>query len=158
DEARQMAGQILTTLDQREAALRRRRKGSDRTQADADGPPLLDVWDIATRVEALLALDEYESASVALDQYLAHPDMHAFEVSSTYRQFEEVLQLDENPRGRSLMNLLWSAVERHRTGGAQAPPRESATAETAAFVPRPLLVRVSDPDWQPNNIPDLRVK
>ena len=156
DDAQNMARQILVTLDKREAELRRNEEAQERT--DEGEPAHLEVWDIATRVEAHLALGEYEAASAALDEYLAHPEMHAFEVSSTYRQFDEVLQLDQDPRARELMDRLWSAVERHRTGGAQAPPPDTKSAEAAAATSRLLLVRVSDPGWRPSEIPDLEIK
>lgn len=72
----------------------------------------LGVWDYASREEALLALEDYDVAAAALDAYITHPDMHAFEVSSTYRQFDQVLRLGEDPRGRPILDRLWEAVER----------------------------------------------
>ena len=94
--------------------------------------------------------------SRALDVYLAHPSMHAFEVSSTYRQFDEVLQLDERPEGRTLVERLWEAVERHRAGGS-ALVDPAATRSRAVSV-RPMLLRVSDPGWNPGAVPDLSIQ
>lgn len=153
-EANGIAERILATLDKREA-LSRSNKRADAEDTTAGEPAQLDVWDIATRMEALVALGDYDAASRALDEYLAHPDMHAFEVSSTYRQFDEVLQLGKDPRARDLMDRLWRAVERHRTGGAQPPLPES---QNAAGAPRPMLVRVANPEWRPSQVPDLEVK
>ena len=76
--ARAIAKKILGVLARRQAK---------------NGKKPLDVWDYATRVEALVDLREYREAAKVLDEYLVHPDMDAFEVSSTYRQFDEVLQL-----------------------------------------------------------------
>jgi endonuclease G len=138
EDARAIARQILATLAKREGT---------------------EVFDLATRVEAHVALEEFDAASRALDEYLAHPEMHAFEVSSTYRQFDEVLQLHADPRAAALMDRLWRAVERHRTGGLSllAGDREGLDAGPSAA--RPFVVRVSDPDWQPAaDIPGLQLK
>jgi hypothetical protein len=98
--ARDIARRIIATLESRERTL-------------AEGK-VLEVFDCASRVEAFVALGEYGDARRALDVYLAHPAMHAFEVSSTYRQFEEVLQLRGHPEGRELVDRLWQTVERHQ--------------------------------------------
>jgi subtilisin family serine protease len=116
----------------------------DRRQESKEGR--LEVWDVATRVEALVDLEDFEQASTALDKYLAHPEMDAFEVSSTYRQFDEVLQLGSDSRGAPLLHRLAKAAERFRTGGL------SQVDDTGA---RPMLIRVSDPGWAPKEIPDL---
>ena len=70
----------------------------------------MEVWDDATRVEALVDLGAFEEASRALDEYLVHPDMETFEVSSTYRQFDEVLQLANDSRGHAAGDELLQAV------------------------------------------------
>jgi endonuclease G len=142
-EAPAMAKRILDVLSRR-----REEKGGDAEN--------LEVWDHATCVEANLALGSYEAAARALDEYLAHPDMDAFEVSSTYRQFDEVLRLSEDPRARPLLERLWSAVERHRGGGSRAPADESVIGAEAS-AGKPMLLRVSDPDWQPSDVPDLDI-
>ena len=76
--------------------------------------------------------------------------MDAFEVSSTFRQFDEVLQLSTTDEGRPLLERLRKAAERFRTGGLTQPDAGGAR--------RAMLVRVSNPDWQPTNIPDLEVR
>ena len=106
--------------------------------AEAEGHRL-DVWDYATRVEALIDLGAFDAASKALDDYITHPDMDAFEVSSTYRQFDEVLQLGSDARGRPLLDRL----QRPRNGCAAAAL--SAIDDQGT---RPMLVRVSDPEWK----------
>jgi subtilisin family serine protease len=133
-EARAIATKVLEVLDRRQAAL------------EAKGKPL-DVWDCATRVEACIDLKSLETASKALDEYLAHPGMDAFEVSSTYRQFDEVLQLARDDRARPLLDRLAQAAERLRSGGITFVGKTT----------KPMLVRVSDPKWSGAGIPDLRV-
>ena len=131
-EAHAIAHIILDVLDRRQAAAK-------------DGS--LDVWDVATRVEALVDLEDFENASTWLDKYLVHPAMDAFEVSSTYRQFDEVLQLGNDSRGAELLHRLAKAAERFRTGGlSQLDDKGRA---------RQMLVRVSDPQWAPKEMADL---
>lgn len=105
------------------------------------------AWDQASYVEALVALEEFVGAEQALGAYLSHRGTDSFEVSSTYRQFVEVLQLDRNERGRALVNRLWTAVDEHRSGGAFS---------NADSWPATMLVRVSDASWRPSRVPDLK--
>jgi subtilisin family serine protease len=130
-EAQVIANRVLDILDRRQA---KSKEGS------------LDVWDLATRVEALVDLEKFEQASTWLDKYLTDPAMDAFQVSSTYRQFDEVLQLGKDSRGAPLLHRLAKAAERFRTGGLSQLDDKGA---------RPMLVRVSDPRWAPEDIPDL---
>lgn len=122
----------------------------------------LPVWDCASRAEALLALERYEDAERAIDVYVNHPDMRAFEVSSTFRQFEQVLELQRNPRGRPILARLREAVERYRGGGLPARPASARgmAAEGALRVARmrPLVIRLSDPAWDPRDVADLVVQ
>jgi len=131
-EAHAVAHIVLKVLDRRQAASK-------------DGS--LDVWHVATRVEALVDLEDFEHASTWLHKYLVHPAMDAFEVSSTYRQFDEVLQLGKDSRGAELLHRLAKAAERFRTGGlSQLDDKGGA---------RQMLVRVSDPQWAPKEMADL---
>ena len=130
------------------AALDDRRKSGE-------GKPAY-VWDLATRVEALVALGNVKEAQHALDEYLAHPDMDAFEVSSTYRQFDEVLQLGRDPRTRPLLERLWRAVQRHRTTGTVVPDGDEPGTRTPVRMRR-LLLGVSDPAWNGQHIPGLTI-
>ena len=113
------------------------------------------VWDYASRVEALIAVDRFDEAAKALDEYLAHPEMDAFEVSSTFRQFDQVLQLGSVGEGRAIYDRLWQAVDRYRCGGvtSTAPQRQDVTLPNLL----PVLIRVSDPTWEPGNVPGLAV-
>ena len=83
----------------------------------------LEVWDCASRVEALLALGQYEEAKQAVEVYIHHPAMTAFDVSSTYRQFDQVLELGQDPRGEAILARLRDAVERYRAGSLASAPR-----------------------------------
>jgi len=107
------------------------------------------AWDQASYVEALVALDEFERAEHALSDYLWNRGTDSFEVSSTYRQFVEVLQLDRDERGRRIVDRLWNAVDEHRSGGAFSDFEQW---------PAEMLVRVSDENWQPARVPDLKEK
>ncbi|HEU4836049.1 MAG TPA: S8 family serine peptidase [Pyrinomonadaceae bacterium] len=127
----------------------------DRLERSGD----IGVWDYATRVEALLVLKRYDEAAAALDQYLHHPEMHAFEVSSTYRQFNELLQLGRDPLGKPILDRLWETVQRYRgVSFSSLPPvivgSEGLATTTAT---RPLLIRISDPEWTPGHVSDLTI-
>lgn len=103
----------------------------------------LEAFDLATRVEALALLLKFDVAGVALTDYLQHPGAHAFEVSSTHRQFEQVLQLQKQPQGKVLVDRLWEAVQRHR-----APLALRSSDDTARVS---ALVSVTDPEWTPRS-------
>lgn len=139
---RTLAKKILTTLREREEKAA---KGGQ-----------LSAWDLATRIEALLLIDDIDGANRSLDEYLRHPDMDAFEVSSTYRQFDEVLQLGRDARTRPLLERLWHAVRRHRTSGLIAADDEPARSDAAGPRHR-LLLGISDPSWNRSDIPDLTI-
>jgi endonuclease G len=107
----------------------------------------LQVWDLASRVEALVALNRFDEAGAALEQYLNHPDMDAFEVSSTFRQFDQVLQLADVPQGRSIYDRLMRAVDRYRAGGATSSAAQRVDVKDPDLLP--IIIRVSDPAWEP---------
>jgi subtilisin family serine protease len=122
----------------------------------------LDVWDCASRVEALLALGRYEDAEQAVNVYIHHPDMRAFEVSSTFRQFDQVLELGLNQRGEAILAHLRDTVERYRTGKVltRHVSKQTLTVESEpkAAATRPLIIRLSDSAWNPKEIADLVVQ
>jgi endonuclease G len=134
EEAEKIAASLLERID----ALERNNK--------------IDIWDYATRVEALLVLKRYDEAALALDQYLSHSKMHAFEVSSTYRQFNQLLQLGEDPLGRPILDKLWEAVQRYR---GVSLGYDDAEGPGSSMSIQPLLIRITDPDWKPEGITDL---
>ncbi len=122
----------------------------------------LEVWDCASRIEALLALDRYDDADRALDDYINHPEMRAFEVSSTFRQFDQVLQLGRRPRGASILGRLRNAMERYRAGkfvtGERGTAPEAESMRGASDPTMPLIIRVADPVWEPGAVPDLVIQ
>ncbi|HSS18587.1 MAG TPA: serine protease [Pyrinomonadaceae bacterium] len=116
-----LANEILATLTYRENRLKESRR-------------LLDAWDVATRIEANVALGLNEKNEKARKKYFkdAHADAldyiasdaDAFEIASTIRQFTEVWQLDDKtPPGNYLLPILnagylkkqGSALEREST-------------------------------------------
>ncbi|HVG23159.1 MAG TPA: S8 family serine peptidase [Thermoanaerobaculia bacterium] len=133
--AQEIAQQVLEQLDELRQA----------------GP--LEVWDAASRVEALLALERHDEAEAALDPYINHPDMRAFEVSSTFRQFDQVLQLGRQPRGAAILERLRRTVQRYRAGSVVAGTAGAVDTEI-----KPLVIRVNDPNWQPATVSDLVVR
>ena len=119
----------------------------------------LQVCDRASHAEALIALDRYEEASRAVEAYIHHPDMTAFEVSSTFRQFDQVLQLGADSRGQLILDRLRATVERYRAG--RIPWRDTevhgSLAKSATSPRRPLIIRLANADWDPKEVADLEI-
>jgi endonuclease G len=149
NDARRIAQATLERIAERQTATARENLSNPAKASARDGAELA-AWDYASRVEALIGLGRFDEASNALDDYLDHPAMNAFEVGSTFRQFDEVLQLSGSDEGGALLERLRRAAERFRTGGL-TPSRTDAP-------PRAMLVRVSNPDWHPVDIPDLQLR
>ena len=77
------------------------------TLAEQERVSELPVWDLATRMEAYVAIREYQKAITTALKYISHPDADAFEVRSTLRQLTEVWQLnDKEPPGKHLLPIL----------------------------------------------------
>jgi len=75
-------------------------------------------FDLATRLEALVALGRTTDAERAALDYTAHPGADAFEIASTLRQFNEVWRLKtDTPPGSTILPLL-RAAKLQREGGA----------------------------------------
>ena len=104
-----------------------------------------DVWDDATRVEAHVALGEFTAASTTLTDYLTHPDMQPFEVSSTIG-IRRGAAAARDRRGGKLLERLLECATRLRAGGRIG---------TAGATAKRFLVRVADPTWDPAGVPDL---
>lgn len=84
-----------------------------------------DAWDLATAMEASIALHDVDRALSWAREYVSRPDADAFELGSTLRQLKEVWQLETTDLGRTLIPVL-EAELLERTGGsislsAQAP-------------------------------------
>ncbi|HYT65089.1 MAG TPA: TRAFs-binding domain-containing protein [Vicinamibacterales bacterium] len=77
-----------------------------------------DPWQVATALEASLALDDAEGAVRLAREYAAHADATAFHLSGTLRQLTEVWQLTEQaPPGSSVLPILQAALLRRPCGG-----------------------------------------
>jgi endonuclease G len=146
----------------------------DRTEtvdgtARAERP--IDVWDVATRLEAAVMLNRPDDTAHALGAYLAHPDADAFEVAATHRQLTQVHQLAADD---PVVRALWEAVERHRGGAGLSRDLSSAferltpavagagaTKPVPSGLPSdhiPVLLRVSTPAWPSAAIPGVDVR
>src|SRR5262249_20684643 len=78
----------------------------------------LSAWDVATRMEACVALRRHEEAVEAAEEYVHSADVNAFALNSTRRQLEEVWQLSSDTEpGRSILPLLRGALLRRSSGG-----------------------------------------
>jgi subtilisin family serine protease len=113
----------------------------------------LTVWDCASRVEALLALGRYDDAQQAVDAYINHPSITAFEVWSTFRQFDQVLELGRRQPGEAVFDRLLDAVERHRATDLLAD-RASPSTEPSAVLS--LVIRLGEP-FDLDDVPGLVV-
>ena len=90
----EIAEEILATIANREAA----------------SPEPLTIWDVATRMEAFVALGRHKDAVDTALRYVDNPAANAFEIASTFRQLQEVWQLkDTEPPGNLMLPILKSA-------------------------------------------------
>jgi V8-like Glu-specific endopeptidase len=98
--ARDIAGAIETTFKAAEAEGKR-----------------LDPFDLATALEASIALGQLEQAQVWLGRYVMHDAADAFELSSTERQLREVWRLSvETPPGSLILPVLQSSILKRKFG------------------------------------------
>ncbi|HMF93042.1 MAG TPA: serine protease [Vicinamibacterales bacterium] len=87
------------------------------------------AFDVATVVEAHVALQQYDDALARATEYVVHPESDAFEIGSTLRQLEEVWQLsDREPPGAQLLPVLRAALLR-AAGGSLNLESETVTRE-----------------------------
>jgi Trypsin-like peptidase domain/MAP3K TRAFs-binding domain len=128
-DAAAMAQDILAALDERES---KSNTGS------------LPAWDVATRLEAYVALglhektqkgaaDYFRKAEGEALRYIASADADAFEINSTIRQFTEVWQLDDKqPPGDHLLPILRAGHLRKLGAATEKDPKK--VEEEAAVV------------------------
>lgn len=96
------------------------------TPRPADRPP--EPFEVATEVEASVALNDQPRAIGAAQRYVNHPKADAFEIESTRRQLTEVWELtDETPPGLDLLPRLHAALLARDGGGVQVSA-QSVTA------------------------------
>lgn len=65
-----------------------------------------DAWNLATIAEATLGTGDWSQISDALVKYTNAPDITAFHIDSTLRQLRDVWRLDDDPRGKPLLEIL----------------------------------------------------
>ena len=83
--------------------------------ANADSSP--DAFELATRLEVLVAQDRAADAQDAALRYSTHPGAEAFEIASTLRQLDEVWGLtDDAPPGSTILPVLRAARLRAEQG------------------------------------------
>ena len=99
---KELAQTILDTLDKKE-------------EEATEGLP---AWDIATQMEALVALGQFDQATRTANKYANAIAVDDFEISSTLRQLLEVWQLNnEEPPGYTVLPIL-RATKLGKEGGA----------------------------------------
>jgi hypothetical protein len=79
-------------------------------------PTHMPAFDVATALEALIALGRYPEAQVAAVEYAGLPDADEFEFASTLRQMEEVWQFDEKSEPGSWLLPILRAARLRRKG------------------------------------------
>ena len=100
------------------------------------------TWDLATAVEACVALGRNKEALGWLGDYVRRKDADAFELTSTLRQLKEVWRLTpDKPPGSTLLPVLEAQVLRREEGGGRIEltgPEVKSTLERAAVLERTL--------------------
>ena len=87
------------------------------------GRETIKMWDLATMTEAMVALNDWENAIDWLKFYVEHTKADAFELASTLRQFEEVIQLDHrHGKQRILLGLLRAQLLNRKGGELRHSP------------------------------------
>jgi hypothetical protein len=86
----------------------------------------VEAFQLATRVEAFIALARYTDAESAALEYIQHPDTDAFEVGSTLRQLEQVWRLTtDSAPGSTILPVLRAAKLRSEGGALNASPKSA---------------------------------
>ncbi len=90
-----------------------------------DPSKVVSSFDLATRLEALVALGRGDEVERAAADYIEHPDADAFEIGSTLRQLEEVWRLtSDTAPGATILPLLRAARLRREGGSLQTAPNK----------------------------------
>jgi hypothetical protein len=105
-----LAQTILRTLNEKEASA-------------TNGP---DAWDVATQMEAFVALGQFDQATGAANRYIVANGADDFEISSSLRQLLEIWQIkNEEPPGYTLLPIL-RAAKLEKEGGQLTVSTEEA--------------------------------
>ncbi|MGH9941902.1 MAG: serine protease [Pyrinomonadaceae bacterium] len=128
---------------------------ADRESKSSTGS--LPAWDVATRLEAYVALglqektkkgkqEHFKKAEEVALGYIACDDADAFEIASTLRQFEEVWQLnDQESPGDHLLPILKAGYLRKQGASMEKP---SGTIESEAAVVGKALQHLAGKDFE----------
>ena len=125
----QRDGISITGLPDPKAFAQEIRKTIDEKEATSESLP---CWDLATRLEACVALGETVECQETAATYVTSDDADAFEINSTLRQLTEVWQLnnDEAP-GKQILPILKSFLLK-KTGGVLDQDLQKVKEETKA--------------------------
>ena len=115
-DASSLAQEILAALSERER----------------QGPDPLRAWDVATRLEAYVALGRHKDAADTALTYISSSGADAFEINSTLRQLTQLWQLnDREPPGNHLLPILQAGHLKKRGAAIERNPTQ-VRAEAAA--------------------------
>lgn len=85
----------------------------------------IDIWQMATALEAFVALGRGDEAMEWAYGYAAHPGADAFELNSTLRQMNEVWQLDvSRERAAAVVPVLKDGLLRRQNGFFEVTPEQ----------------------------------
>ena len=129
---RALAKEILDTLERREQ------------EATEEIP----AWDIATALEAYVALGEHERAVDEASRYLFSRGADAFEIGSTLRQLVEVWQLREDEPPGSLLLPLCKAGYLRKEGASHHEKDPKKIAEEAEAAGRAIKAMESTKGYE----------
>jgi hypothetical protein len=115
-------------------------------------PKKLNMWDIATAAEAYVGLGQWKEAASLLKRYVGNKKADAFELASTLRQFEEVIQLDREEGDEGyLLDLLESQLIKREGGELRFSPKTLRTRAFGAEEARERLESVlGDTEYKPH--------
>lgn len=84
-----------------------------------------DVWHLPTLAEASLGLRRWDEIEPRIKTYIAAPNVEAFQIASTLRQFTEVWDLENtDSRGRSLIDILRARLMQLQGGTLDLSPQK----------------------------------
>jgi len=113
---------------------------------DATPPERRDAWFLATLAEASLGLRDWSSTEGRLRQYVSAPSTQAFHVASTLRQFTQIWDLEADPRGRTLVDLLRARLMQLQGAELRLAPAELQRIGQQAAAPAFQLEAVLGPN------------
>jgi hypothetical protein len=113
---------------------------------EATPPPQRDAWFLATLAEASLGLRDWSGIEGRVRQYVSAPQTGAFHLASTLRQFTQVWDLEAEPRGRTLVDLLRARLMQLHGAELRLAPQELQRIGRQPEVPAYQLEAVLGPN------------